>query len=288
MQIFRTIKGIVPALDAYRIERKKIGFVPTMGNLHDGHVELVKLARKTNDIVVCSIFVNGLQFGLNEDWDKYPRTLEKDCEKLKSISCEVLFHPDENQMYPNGLDSQTRVICPSMTGFLCGASRPGHFEGVTTVVSKLLNIIQPNELILGRKDFQQMAILRRMIEDLCFPVNIVEANIHRETDGLAMSSRNSFLTVAERCKASQLHESLNWVAKMIKSGNKDFIFLQKEASKQINEAGFRTDYVSVCNSKTLEMAAVDDVDITILGAMYSTSARLIDNISLNNYRNRLC
>lgn len=288
MHIFKTIIDIVPALDEYRLQGKKIGFVPTMGNLHDGHIELVKLARKTNDVVVCSIFVNGLQFGLNQDWDKYPRTLEKDCEKLKSVSCEVLFHPDENQMYPNGLDSQTRVICPSMTDILCGASRPGHFEGVTTVVSKLLNIIQPNELILGRKDFQQMAILRRMIEDLCFPVNIIEANIYREADGLAMSSRNSFLTVAEKCKASQLYESLNWVVQMIRSGNKDFNFLQKEASKQINRAGFRTDYISVCNSKTLEMAAVDDIDITVLGAMYSSSARLIDNISLNNYRNRLC
>lgn len=288
MHIFKTIIDIVPALDEYRLQGKKIGFVPTMGNLHDGHIELVKLARKTNDVVVCSIFVNNLQFGLNEDWDKYPRTLEKDCEKLKSVSCEVLFHPDENQMYPNGLDSQTRVICPSMTDILCGASRPGHFEGVTTVVSKLLNIIQPNELILGRKDFQQMAILRRMIEDLCFPVNIIEANIYREADGLAMSSRNSFLTVAEKCKASQLYESLNWVVQMIRSGNKDFNFLQKEASKQINRAGFRTDYISVCNSKTLEMAAVDDIDITVLGAMYSSSARLIDNISLNNYRNRLC
>ena len=282
MRIFKTIRGIVLALDEYRLQGKKIGFVPTMGNLHDGHIELVKLARKTNDVVICSIFVNGLQFGLNQDWDKYPRTLEKDCEKLKSISCEVLFHPDENQMYPNGLDSQTRVICPLMTDFLCGASRPGHFEGVTTVVSKLLNIIQPNELILGRKDFQQMAILRRMVEDLCFPVNIIEANIHREADGLAMSSRNSFLTVAEKCKASQLYKSLNWVVQMIRSGNKDFNFLQKEASKQINRAGFRTDYISVCNSKTLEMAAVDDIDITVLGAMYSSSARLIDNISLNN------
>ncbi|MDC0887761.1 pantoate--beta-alanine ligase [Porticoccus sp.] len=288
MHIFKTIIDIVPALDEYRLQGKKIGFVPTMGNLHDGHIELVKLARKTNDVVVCSIFVNNLQFGLNQDWDKYPRTLEKDCEKLKSVSCEVLFHPDENQMYPNGLDSQTRVICPSMTDILCGASRPGHFEGVTTVVSKLLNIIQPNELILGRKDFQQMAILRRMIEDLCFPVNIIEANIYREADGLAMSSRNSFLTVAEKCKAYQLYESLNWVVQMIRSGNKDFNFLQKEASKQINRAGFRTDYISVCNSKTLEMAAVDDIDITVLGAMYSSSARLIDNISLNNYRNRLC
>jgi len=282
MQIFRTIDGIRQALIEEKLHQKKIGFVPTMGNLHEGHAELIRLAKKTNDIVVCSIFVNGLQFGLNEDWDKYPRTFEKDCEKLKGTSCDMLFYPDENQIYPNGLNSQTKVICSSMTDYLCGASRPGHFEGVTTVVSKLLNIIQPNELVLGRKDFQQMAILYRMVEDLCFPVSIIEADIHRELDGLAMSSRNEFLTDSERSNASQLFKSISWVASKIQSGDRDFLALQKEATRQINEAGFKPDYVAVCNSRTLEMAAIDDLEITVLGAMYSSSARLIDNITLNN------
>ncbi|MBT3567134.1 MAG: pantoate--beta-alanine ligase, partial [Porticoccus sp.] len=156
MEIFRTIKSIRSMLDGARLQGKKVGFVPTMGNLHQGHIELIKLAQKTSDIIVCSIFVNGLQFGLHEDWDKYPRTFQADCEKLQVVSCDVLFYPDENQMYPNGLGSQTRVICSSMTEYLCGASRPGHFEGVTTVVSKLLNIIQPDKMILGKKDYQQL------------------------------------------------------------------------------------------------------------------------------------
>ena len=146
MQIYHTIKGLREALSAHRREGLKIGFVPTMGNLHDGHLALVTQAQQTNDIIVCSIFVNGLQFGLHEDWDKYPRTFQADCEKLQAVSCDVLFYPDENQMYPNGLGSQTRVICSSMTEYLCGASRPGHFEGVTTVVSKLLNIIQKQKM----------------------------------------------------------------------------------------------------------------------------------------------
>ena len=275
MEIFRTIKSIRSMLDGARLQGKKVGFVPTMGNLHQGHIELIKLAQKTSDIIVCSIFVNGLQFGLHEDWDKYP------CEKLQAVSCDVLFYPDENQMYPNGLGSQTRVICSSMTEYLCGASRPGHFEGVTTVVSKLLNIIQPDKMILGKKDYQQLAILHRMVEDLCFPVNIVEADIHRETDGLAMSSRNSYLTILERHNAGQLHKSLRWVADKIRLGDRNFTALEKEAIRQIHEAGFKPDYISVCNSKTLEMAETNDADITVLGAMYGSSARLIDNISLN-------
>jgi pantoate--beta-alanine ligase len=268
-------------LDGARLQGKKVGFVPTMGNLHQGHIELIKLAQKTSDIIVCSIFVNGLQFGLHEDWDKYPRTFQADCEKLQAVSCDVLFYPDENQMYPNGLGSQTRVICSSMTEYLCGASRPGHFEGVTTVVSKLLNIIQPDKMILGKKDYQQLAILHRMVEDLCFPVNIVEADIHRETVGLAMSSRNSYLTILERHNAGQLHKSLRWVADKIRLGDRNFTALEKEAIRQIHEAGFKPDYISVCNSKTLEMAETNDADITVLGAMYGSYARLIDNISLN-------
>ncbi|MDX2462980.1 MAG: pantoate--beta-alanine ligase [Porticoccus sp.] len=280
MQIFHTIQGIRASLAEARLQGKRIGFVPTMGNLHQAHIELVKLAQQTSDIVVCSIFVNGLQFGLNEDWDKYPRTLDADCSKLREAGCDMLFHPDDNEMYPNGLDSQTRVICSSMTDLLCGASRPGHFEGVTTVVTKLFNIVQPDEAVFGVKDYQQLAVIRRMVEDLCMPVDIIEAAIHRESDGLAMSSRNGYLTAVERPKANQLHVSLNWVAEQVKSGKRDFMALEEEASRQIEAAGFKPDYITVCNSKTLEMAAVDDERITVLGAMYTSSARLIDNVTL--------
>lgn len=264
-----------------RREGKRIGFVPTMGNLHDAHIELVKRAQQSNDVVVCSIFVNGLQFGLNEDWDKYPRTFEDDCAKLRAVGCDFLFHPDDKEMYPNGLDSQTRVICPSMTDVLCGASRPGHFEGVTTVVTKLFNIVQPDEAIFGIKDFQQLAVIRRMVEDLCVPIEITAAPIHRESDGLAMSSRNGYLTAEERPRANQLNRSLRWIVEQIEAGNRDFPALEAEAKHQIEAAGFKTDYISICNSKTLDLAAEDDEDITVLGAMYTSGARLIDNLSLN-------
>lgn len=281
MQIFHTIHGLRQALVEARRAGKRIGFVPTMGNLHDAHIELVKRAQQSNEVVVCSIFVNGLQFGLNEDWDKYPRTFEADCDKLRAVGCDFLFHPDDKEMYPNGLDKQTRVICPTMTDVLCGASRPGHFEGVTTVVTKLFNIVQPDEAVFGIKDFQQLAVIRRMVEDLCVPIEITGAPIHREADGLAMSSRNGYLTAEERPRANQLNKSLNWIVEQIKGGNRDFPALEAEARKQIEAAGFRADYISVSNSKTLELAAEDDEEITVLGAMYTSGARLIDNISLN-------
>lgn len=281
MQIFHTIHGLRESLVKARQQGKRIGFVPTMGNLHQAHIELIKRARQTSDVVVCSIFVNGLQFGLNEDWDKYPRTFDADCAKLRDAGCDMLFHPEDNEMYPNGQDTQTRVVCSTMTDVLCGASRPGHFEGVTTVVTKLLNIVQPDEAVFGIKDFQQLAVIHRMVEDLCVPVEIIEAPIHREADGLAMSSRNSFLNADERPKANQLHKSLNWIVEQIGAGKRDFLSLEEEAKQQIKTAGFETDYISVCNSKTLEMAAVDDKHITVLGAMYTSSARLIDNITLD-------
>ena len=179
MQVFHTVEGLRRTLRKHRNSDQSIGFVPTMGNLHDGHLALIKQAKQTNDIVVCSIFVNALQFGLNEDWDKYPRTYDSDCEKLHQIGCDYLFYPEDGEMYPNGLDTQSRVICPTMTDVLCGASRPGHFEGVTTVVSKLFNIVQPDEAIFGIKDYQQLAVIKRMTEDLCLPVKIISATIHR-------------------------------------------------------------------------------------------------------------
>ena len=280
MQIFHTIEGVRGVLAVERQEGKHIGFVPTMGNLHDAHIELIKLAQQSNDIVVCSIFVNGLQFGLNEDWDKYPRTFEADCARLREVGCDYLFHPDDKEMYPNGLDSQTKVICPEMTDVLCGASRPGHFEGVTTVVTKLFNIIQPDEAVFGIKDFQQLAVVRRMVEDLCIPVKITSAPIHREKDGLAMSSRNYYLTPSERPKVNILHKSLCWIAEQIASGNQDYPALKAEARKQIEAEGFQTDYISICKSKTLESAAADDEQITVLGAMYTSAARLIDNTTV--------
>jgi pantoate--beta-alanine ligase len=280
MQVFHTISGLRDSLSGHRSHGQTIGFVPTMGNLHDGHLALIKQARKSNDIVVCSIFVNALQFGLNEDWDKYPRTYESDCEKLRSVGCDYLFFPDDNEMYPNGLDTQSRVICPTMTDVLCGASRPGHFEGVTTVVSKLFNIVQPDEAIFGIKDYQQLAVIRRMAEDLCMSVKISSAPIHREVDGLAMSSRNSYITEEERPKVTVLKQVLEQIASKIDAGDQDFATLESEARAIIESQGFKADYVTISNSKTLQPAAIDNREITVLGAMFTESARLIDNISI--------
>lgn len=281
MKIFHTVSGLRDILNQDRRKGARIGFVPTMGNLHEGHLALIRQARESNDIVVCSIFVNALQFGLNEDWDRYPRTYETDCEKLREAGCDYLFHPDDVEMYPNGLDTQSRVICPTMTDVLCGASRPGHFEGVTTVVSKLFNIVQPDEAIFGIKDYQQLAVIRRMAEDLCMPVQISPAPIHREPDGLAMSSRNSYITEDERPRVTVLKHSLEWIAEQVEAGNKDFSQLETKAKQRIVDAGFGVDYVTISNSKTLDPAANDDLQITILGAMYTEAARLIDNLSVD-------
>ena len=280
MKIFHTVSGLRDDLNKDRRQGLRIGFVPTMGNLHQGHLALIKQARETNDIVVCSIFVNALQFGLNEDWDKYPRTYQSDCDKLRDSGCDYLFHPDDIEMYPNGLDTQSRVICPTMTDVLCGASRPGHFEGVTTVVSKLFNIVHPDEAVFGIKDYQQLAVIRRMAEDLCMPVQISAAPIHREPDGLAMSSRNSYITEEERPRVTVLKQSLEWIAEQIRGGSKDFYQLEQSASQQLVDAGFNVDYMTISNSKTLDPAADDDVEITILGAMFTEKARLIDNLSI--------
>lgn len=280
MQVFHHIASLRGALAGARAAGKTVGFVPTMGNLHDAHIELVKAAQQHCDLVVVSIFVNRLQFGLNEDWDKYPRTMEADMARLREVHCDFLFHPDESEIYPNGMDQQTRVVCPAMTDVLCGASRPGHFEGVTTVVTKLFNIVQPDKAVFGIKDFQQLAVVRRMVEDLCMPVEIIGAPVHREADGLAMSSRNSYITAQERPRVAVLNQSLNWVKDEIAGGRRDFQLLEEEAKQRIEQSGFRVDYFSICNSKDLQPAADDDSQITILGAMYTSAARLIDNVSL--------
>lgn len=280
MQVYHHVQSLRTALAAERRQGKRIGFVPTMGNLHGAHLELVNIARQHCDVVVTSIFVNPLQFGLNEDWDKYPRTLAADTAKLEGVACDYLFCPDETDIYPNGMAEQTRVVVPSMTDVLCGASRPGHFEGVTTVVTKLFNIVQPDEAVFGAKDFQQLAVVRRMVEDLCLPITVRVGDIVREADGLALSSRNSFIDEDERPRVPQLYRTLCWVRDQIRDGRRDFWVLADTGAQQIEAAGFRLDYLSVCNSHTLEPAAHDDAEITILGAMYTRGARLIDNVSL--------
>lgn len=281
MQVYHTVAAMRECLADARAQNRSIAFVPTMGNLHEGHLQLVRLAKQHCDVVVVSIFVNPLQFGLNEDWEQYPRTLANDIKKLESEACDYLFHPDEKEIYPNGMADQAKVIVPTMTDIHCGASRPGHFEGVTTVVTKLLNIVQPQTAIFGIKDYQQLAVIRRMVEDLCVPVDIIGAEIARDEDGLALSSRNSFLTPEERLKVPRLYEILCWCRDQIsEQGRRDFSAIEVSATQQITQLGFRSDYLNICNAKTLEPAAHDDTEIVILGAMYTTGARLIDNVTL--------
>ena len=280
MQQFHHITSVREAVFNARRAGKKIGFVPTMGNLHDAHIALVKQALTVSDFVVASVFVNRLQFGLNEDWDTYPRTLTEDAKKLREAGCHILFCPDEHEIYPNGMDQQTRVIVPSMSDILCGASRPGHFEGVTTVVTKLFNIVQPDVAIFGIKDYQQLAIIRRMVQDLCLPVEILASEIVRESDGLAMSSRNGFITEDERPRVAILNQTLRWICAQIQSGDTAFSDLEKRAMQRIMEAGFKPDYISIRESQSLALAADDDKNITVLGAMYTNAARLIDNVSI--------
>ncbi len=280
MRVFHHIDSLRAALAEERAAGKRIGLVPTMGNLHDAHLALVRQAQSTCDCVVASIFVNRLQFGLNEDWDRYPRTLAADTAKLEAAECDMLFCPEETEIYPNGMDEQTRVIVPSMTNMLCGASRPGHFEGVTTVVTKFFNIVQPDEAVFGLKDFQQLAVIRRMVEDLCMPIKISAGEVYREADGLALSSRNTFITAAERPRVKVLYQTLCWIREQIQAGNREYLALSKEGRARIEAEGFRVDYLQVCNSRTLLPAAHDDAELTILGAIYTEAARLIDNLSL--------
>ena len=281
MKIVRKIDELRELVKVEKQADRSVGFVPTMGNLHDGHIQLVRRAGSDCDLVVCSIFVNPLQFGANEDLDRYPRTLDEDVAKLEAVGCDLVFCPLVSEMYPNGLELQTKVVCPVMTDTLCGASRPGHFDGVTTVVAKLFNIVQPHYAFFGLKDFQQIAVVRRMASDLCMDLEVVGVPTVREPDGLAMSSRNGFITAEERPRVVVLNQTLQWLLEQVRAGRRDFQALEEEGRQCIEEAGFRVDYLVLRNSDTLAPAAEGDRHITALGAMFTDGARLIDNFSLS-------
>jgi len=262
---------------------KKIVFVPTMGNLHEGHLQLIDLAKKHGEFVVCSIFVNPTQFGENEDFDAYPRTLEADQEKLRGRKCDLLFFPKTSDIYPKGLNKSqlTFVRVPGISEVLCGKSRPGHFDGVATVVSKLFNLVLPDTAIFGEKDKQQLAIIRAFSEDLNFPIQIVEAPITREANGLAMSSRNGYLTPSEKEQAAFIYQLIQSTKQQIQKGNRNFIQLQIDANQLLASKGFRPDYFEIRNTKSLAPASIEDKQITILVATFLGKTRLIDNISIS-------
>jgi len=280
----RTISTIAPLqaqLAEGRARGQRVAFVPTMGNLHAGHIELVRRARELAEIVVVSIYVNPLQFGPSEDLDAYPRTLAADKQKLFAEGVQFLFTPDTATIYPEGLARHTLVRVPELSETLCGSSRPGHFDGVTTVVAKLFNIVQPEVALFGEKDFQQLSIVRKMAEDLCLPVRIVGVPTVRDHDGLALSSRNSYLSPAQRRLAPLLHETLTSCRDAIACGFDNFLQLESHARMRLLQAGFEPDYFAIRDARTLHTVSDETEEIAILAAARLGRTRLIDNLRLS-------
>ncbi|WP_339081764.1 pantoate--beta-alanine ligase [Pseudomonas sp. TMP9] len=279
MNTVKSVRELRAAIAQARAEGKQIAFVPTMGNLHAGHAALVSKATQRADFVIASIFVNPLQFGPSEDLGKYPRTLLADQEKLVDAGCHLLFTPDVGEMYPHGIDDQTRVSVPGVSEGLCGASRPGHFEGVATVVSKLFNMVQPDLAIFGQKDFQQLAVIRTLVRDLNMPIQIIGEPTVRAEDGLALSSRNGYLSSEQLNVAPLLYRSLEEMAAAIRAGERDYAKLVSAAQAQHSAAGFRPDYLEIRESNSLRPATDDDRQLVILLAAFIGSTRLIDNLA---------
>ncbi len=281
MNTVKTVRELRAAVARARSEGKQIGLVPTMGNLHSGHAALVTTAAQQADFVVASIFVNPLQFGANEDLDTYPRTLAADQEKLLQAGCNLLFAPTVEEMYPHGMAGLTRVTAAQLSNELCGSRRPGHFDGVTTVVSKLFNMVQPDLAIFGQKDYQQLAVIRAMVHDLNIPVQIIGEPTVRAEDGLALSSRNGYLTEEQRHVAPALYRHLSEIVQAIKAGERDYPQLVSQHLQRIEAEGFRPDYLEIRHALTLLPAQASDRDIVILVAAFLGATRLIDNIHLN-------
>ena len=276
MKIIHTIQE----LRDWRREAGSVAFVPTMGNLHEGHLALVREAAKRADQVVVSIFVNRLQFGQGEDFDRYPRTLEQDAAKLAGEGVAVLFAPSEQELYPN-VAQQYNVEPPNLQNELCGAFRPGHFRGVATVVAKLFNIVEPDYACFGKKDYQQLTILQGMAADLNFGVEIVPVDIGRAADGLALSSRNQYLSEAERKQAPQLYRELQAIARAVDKGNRNYAALEQQAAANLKQAGWQVDYVEIRHAGNLQVAHVGDSELVVLAAARLGNTRLIDNVEIH-------
>lgn len=265
----------------WQLAGKVIGFVPTMGNLHQGHLQLVKEAKKVCDVVVVSIFINPMQFGPSEDLDAYPRTLENDSQALSELGVDCLFTPLADDIYARGLEQQTFVEVPGLSYMICGASRPGHFRGVATIVCKLFNMVQPNHAFFGEKDFQQLQVIRAMVQDLSMNLMIHGVATVRESDGLAMSSRNQYLTAKERKIAWKLFATLTTLSEQVVSGRRDFKQLVKEHSLFLNNAGFKTDYIEIRAADSLLQPGHEDAELVILAAAFLGKTRLIDNLPVS-------
>ncbi|KGK09159.1 pantoate--beta-alanine ligase [Vibrio navarrensis] len=277
MQTFADIAALRDQLRTFKREGRKIAFVPTMGNLHEGHLTLVRKAREHADIVVVSIFVNPMQFERADDLNNYPRTLDEDLSKLNSQGVDLVFTPSAEMMYPEGLDKQTAVEVPGLSSMLEGASRPGHFRGVATIVTKLFNIVQPDVACFGEKDFQQLAIIRKMTSDLALDIEIIGVPTVREMDGLAMSSRNSLLTIDERQRAPVLARTMRWISSAIRGGRDDYASIIEDANDQLRAADLQPDEIFIRDARTLQAINADTTQAVILMSAFLGKARLIDN-----------
>ena len=274
-----SIETLRQQVSEWRKDGYTIGFVPTMGNLHAGHISLVTEAKKHADKIVASIFVNPMQFGAGEDIDNYPRTMDNDKNKLNAEGTDLLFTPTPAIIYPKGLDKQSFVEVPNVSDGYCGESRPGHFRGVSTVVCKLFNLVQPDVACFGLKDYQQVQVIQTMVEDLSMPIRIIPVETVREDSGLALSSRNNYLTADQKEKAPILNQTLRWLATQLPHTT-DYLALAEQASDRINQAGLTTDYINICHARTLNPATSEDKELVILAAAHCGKARLIDNLQV--------
>ena len=277
MLIIETLPLLRQQIRRLRMEGKRVALVPTMGNLHDGHMKLVDEAKARADVVVVSIFVNPMQFDRPEDLARYPRTLQEDCEKLNKRKVDLVFAPSVKEIYPNGTETHTYVDVPGLSTMLEGASRPGHFRGVSTMVSKLFNLVQPDIACFGEKDFQQLALIRKMVADMGFDIEIVGVPIMRAKDGLALSSRNGYLTAEQRKIAPGLYKVLSSIADKLQAGERDLDEIIAIAGQELNEKGFRADDIQIRDADTLLEIAENSKRAVILVAAWLGDARLIDN-----------
>ncbi|HBB8390022.1 TPA: pantoate--beta-alanine ligase [Escherichia coli] len=277
MLIIETLPLLRQQIRRLRMEGKRVALVPTMGNLHDGHMKLVDEAKARADVVVVSIFVNPMQFDRPEDLARYPRTLQEDCEKLNKRKVDLVFAPSVKEIYPNGTETHTYVDVPGLSTMLEGASRPGHFRGVSTIVSKLFNLVQPDIACFGEKDFQQLALIRKMVADMGFDIEIVGVPIMRAKDGLALSSRNGYLTAEQRKIAPGLYKVLSSIADKLQAGERDLDEIIAIAGQELNEKGFRADDIQIRDADTLLEVSENSKRAVILVAAWLGDARLLDN-----------
>jgi pantoate--beta-alanine ligase len=280
MQIVRDIQTLRETRREWQSEKQVIAFVPTMGNLHNGHLRLVKEAKKYASRLVVSIFVNPLQFGPDEDLDAYPRTIEQDKVSLAELGVDVLFMPKVSDIYSRGLEQQTFVEVPGLSYMICGASRPGHFRGVATIVCKLFNMVQPNMAFFGEKDFQQLQVIKAMVTDLSMNLSIHGVTTEREFDGLAMSSRNNYLDKKQREIAPGLYKLIANIAAEIKAGRRDFSILLQENRERLANIGFKPDYIDIRSASSLLQPSHEDTELVILGAGFLGKTRIIDNVQV--------